>query len=326
MHRRSFLIGLVTAAAAPLAAEAQAPSKIPLVGVLAPGMPTTYVARIEAFRQALRDLGWVEGQTIAFEYRYAEEKFERLPDLAAELVRLNVNLIVTTSAPGAEAAKRATAVIPIVFASHGDPVGTGHVASLARPGGNITGLSFMTPDLSPKRLELLKEAFPGITRVAVLWNAANRAKAGDWRTTQAAARLLGVTLQPHEVRRADDLASAFAAMPKQRPEALLTLDDPVMLSSRTSIVAFAARERLPAIYGHREYADAGGLMAYGPNLADSYRRAALYVDKILKGAKPADLAVAQPTSFELIINLKTAGALGLTIPQSILRRADEVIE
>jgi len=326
MHRRSFLIGLVTAAAAPLAAEAQAPSKIPLVGVLAPGMPTTYVARIEAFRQALRDLGWVEGQTIAFEYRYAEEKFERLPDLAAELVRLNVNLIVTTSAPGAEAAKRATAVIPIVFASHGDPVGTGHVASLARPGGNITGLSFMTPDLSPKRLELLKEAFPGITRVAVLWNAANRAKAGDWRTTQAAARLLGVTLQPHEVRRADDLASAFAAMPKQRPEALLTLDDPVMLSSRISIVAFAARERLPAIYGHREYADAGGLMAYGPNLADSYRRAALYVDKILKGAKPADLAVAQPTSFELIINLKTAGALGLTIPQSILRRADEVIE
>ena len=326
MHRRSFLIGLVTAAAAPLAAEAQAPSKIPLVGVLAPGMPTTYVARIEAFRQALRDLGWVEGQTIAFEYRYAEEKFERLPDLAAELVRLNVNLIVTTSAPGAEAAKRATAVIPIVFASHGDPVGTGHVASLARPGGNITGLSFMTPDLSPKRLELLKEAFPGITRVAVLWNAANRAKAGDWRTTQAAARLLGVTLQPHEVRRADDLASAFAAMPKQRPEALLTLDDPVMLSSRISIVAFAARERLPAIYGHREYADAGGLMAHGPNLADSYRRAALYVDKILKGAKPADLAVAQPTSFELIINLKTAGALGLTIPQSILRRADEVIE
>src|SRR5439155_24358046 len=302
MHRRSFLIGLVTAAAAPLAAEAQAPSKIPLVGVLAPGMPTTYVARIEAFRQALRDLGWVEGQTIAFEYRYAEEKFERLPDLAAELVRLNVNRIVTTSAPGAEAAKRATAVIPVVLASHGDPVGTGHVASPARPGGNITGLSFMTPDLSPKRLELLKEAFPGITRVAVLWNAANRAKAGDWRTTQAAARLLGVTRQPHEVRRADDLASAFAAMPKQRPEALLTLDDPVMLSSRISIVAFAARERLPAIYGHREYADAGGLMAYGPNLADSYRRAALYVDKILKGAKPADLAVAQPTSFELIIN------------------------
>ena len=168
---------------------------------------------------------------------------------------------------------------------------------------------------------------PGpLSRQSSQANAANRAKAGDWRTTQAAARLLGVTLQPHEVRRADDLASAFAAMPKQRPEALLTLDDPVMLSSRISIVAFAARERLPAIYGHREYADAGGLMAYGPNLADSYRRAALYVDKILKGAKPADLAVAQPTSFELIINLKTAGALGLTIPQSILRRADEVIE
>jgi putative ABC transport system substrate-binding protein len=312
--------------AVPLAVGAQPPAKIPRIGVLAAGIPTTYISRYEAFRQGLRDLGYVEGQTIAIEYRYAEGNFERLPDLAAELVGLKVDLIVASSAPETGAAKRATTSIPIVFAAHGDPVGTGHVASLAKPGGNLTGMSTMEGDLSPKRLQLLKETFPRIARVAVLWNAANPAKGLDWRETQRAARTLGLTLQSREVRRPDDFASAFAAMTKQRPDALLTLSDPLLLNSRTSIVAFAAKERLPAMYGQRAYMDAGGLMAYGPILADSYRRAATHVDKILKGAKPADLPVEQPTTFELVINLKTAKALGLTIPQSILLRADEVIE
>ena len=324
------LIGLAVVLAlgvlAPRAAEAQQPPRIPRIGVLAAGVPATYVSRYEAFRRGLREFGYVEGQNIAIEYRYGEGKYERLPALAAELVRLNVDVIVASSSPETDAAKRATTSIPIVFASHGDPVGTGHVASLAKPGGNLTGSSFMTPDLSPKRLELLKEAFPGTTRVAVLWNAANPAKVRDWYAMQAAAPVLSVTLQPHAVRRADDLPSAFAAMTKQRPEALLTLDDPLMLSSRASIVAFAAKARLPTIYGHRQYSDAGGLMAYGPNVVENYRRAAYFVDKILKGAKPADLPVEQPTKFELVINLKTAKALGLTIPQSLLLRADQVIQ
>src|SRR2546422_10997360 len=224
--------------AAPLAANAQPPGKIPRIGVLAAGSPATFISRYEAFRQGLRELGYVEGQNIAIEYRYAEGKFERLPDLAAELVRLKVDLIVASSAPETGAAKRATTSIPIVFAAHGDPVGTGHVASLAKPGGNITGMSSMEGDLSPKRLELLKEAFPRIARVAVLWNAANPAKAPDWRETQTAARALDLTLQSREVRGLEDFASAFAAMTKQRPDALLMLSDPLILNSRTSIVAF----------------------------------------------------------------------------------------
>jgi len=216
--------------------------------------------------------------------------------------------------------------IPIVFGLHGDPVGTGHVASLAKPGGNITGLATMAPELSGKRLELLKEAFPRIIRVAVLWNSANRAKAEDWRETQGAAHALGVTLQSREVRGPDDFPSVFASMTTQRPDALVTLDDPLLLNSRTSIVAFATKERLPVIYPQRDYTDAGGLMSYGPSISDLFRRAASYVDKILKGAKPGDLPIEQPTNFELVINLKTAKALGLTIPPSLLLRADQVIE
>jgi putative tryptophan/tyrosine transport system substrate-binding protein len=319
----ALVVGLLLA---PLAANAQPPTKIPRIGVLAAGIPTTYVARYEAFREGLRELGYEDGRTIAIEYRYAEGKLERLPELAAELVRLNVDLILASSAPETAAAKRATTSIPIVFAAHGDPVGTGHVAGLARPGGNITGISGMSEEMATKRLELLKGAFPRIARVAVLWNAANPAKAVDWRATQRAARVLGVTLQSREVRGPEDFAGAFAAMRKQRPDALMTLSDPLILHSRTAIVAFATKERLPAIYGVHEFIDAGGLMVYDSNVVDLYRRAAGYVHKILQGAKPADLTVQQPTKFELIINLKTARALGLTIPPSILGRADEVIE
>src|SRR2546427_4380095 len=281
--------------AAPLAANAQPPGKIPRIGVLAAGSPATFISRYEAFRQGLRELGYVEGQNIAIEYRYAEGKFERLPDLAAELVSLKVDLIVALAAPETGAAKRATTSIPIVFTRHGDPVGTGHVASLAKPGGNITGISGMSEEMATKRLELLKEAFPRLSRVAVLWNAANPAKAVDWRETQRAARALAVTLQSHEVRGPDDFASAFAAMTKQRPDALLTLPDPLILPSRTAITAFAAKERLPTIYGGPEYTHAGGLMSYDSSVTDNYRRVAVYVYKILQGAKPAELAVAQPT-------------------------------
>jgi putative ABC transport system substrate-binding protein len=312
--------------AGPLVADAQPPGKVPRIGVLAAGIPATYTSRYEAFRDGLSELGYVDGQTITIEYRYADGKLERLSDLAAELVRLNVDLIVASSAPETAAAKRATTSIPIVFARHSDAVGAGHLVSLARPGGNVTGVSAFGPELAAKRVEVLKEAFPRIVRVAVLWNAANPTKLLDWQETQAAARALGLTLQGYEVRRPEDFAGAFAAMTKQRPDALLTLPDPLLLNSRASIVAFAAKERLPAIYGPREYVEAGGLMTYDSSVAETYRRAAGYVGRILKGAKPSELAVTQPTSFELLINLKTARALSFTIPQSILRRADEVFE
>jgi putative ABC transport system substrate-binding protein len=326
VNRRAFVIGVGALLVEPLGVEARQAGKVSHIGVLAAGGPTMYSARYEAFRRGLRELGYVEGQTIAIEYRYAEAKFERLPDLAGDLVRLNVDVILASSAPETGAAKRATTSIPIVFGLHGDPVGAGHVASLAKPGGNITGLATMAPDLSGKRLGLLKEAFPRIARVAVLWNSANRAKAEDWRETQGAAHALGVTLQSREVRGPDDFPSAFSSMTTQRPDAFLTLDDPLLLNSRTSIVAFAANQRLPAIYPQRDYTDAGGLMSYGPSISDLFRRAASYVDKILKGAKPGDLPIEQPNKFEFVINLKTAKALGLTIPSSLLLRADQVIE
>jgi putative ABC transport system substrate-binding protein len=326
VNRRAFVTALGALLVAPLGAEAQQARKSARIGVLAAGVPNMYTVRYEAFRQGLRELGYVEGQTIAIEYRYAEGKFERLPDLAAELVRLNVAVILASSAPETGAAKRATTSIPIVFGLHGDPVGTGHVASLAKPGGNITGMATMAPELSGKRLALLKEAFPRIARVAVLWNATNPAKVEDWRETQGAAQALGLTLQSREVRGPDDFPSAFAAMTTQRPDAVLTLDDPLLLNSRTSIVAFAAKQRLPVIYPQRDYAEAGGLMSYGPSISDMFRRASTYVDKILKGAKPGDLPIEQPTKFELVINLKTAKALGLTIPPSLLARADQIIE
>jgi putative ABC transport system substrate-binding protein len=327
MRRREFITLLGSAAVlGPLAARAQQSGKMPRIGILAVGIPPTYVSRYEAFRQGLREFGYVEGQNIGTDYRYAEGKVERLPDLVAELVRLRVDLIVAVSAPEVAAAKRATQSIPIVFLAHGNPLQSGDAASLAKPGGNITGMAAFGPEVVAKRLELLKEAFPRITRVAVLWNAANPVKLLDWREAQAAARVLGVALQSHEVRGPEDFPNAFAAITKQRPDALMTLDDPLLLHWRASVVAFAEQERLPTISGIREWRDVGVLLVYGPNLADGYRRAAGYVAKILKGANAADLPIEQPTKFELIINLKTAKALGVAIPPTVLARADEVIE
>ena len=280
----------------------------------------------DAFRKGLRDLGWIEGQNIALEYRYSEGRLERLPDQAADLVRSNVDVIVAWAAPEAGAAEMATRTIPIVFLTHGDPVGSGQVASLARPGGNMTGLRQMLPELTTKQLELLRHAVPSISRVAVFWNSASRIKRLDMGELQHAARALGVTLQSREVRTLDDFDSVFVATKRERPDALLTLVDPVTFTQRHLIAEFAARERLPAMYAVREFVEAGGLMSYGVDLRDLFRRGASYVDKILKGVKPGDLPIEQPTKFELVINLKTAKALGLTIPQSLLQRADQVIE
>jgi ABC-type uncharacterized transport system substrate-binding protein len=322
MDRRAFLAG----SAALLAAEAQQTGKVARIGFLSPASSTTAPHVVEAFRQGLRDLGYVEGQNIVVEYRYANGKAEALPDLAAELVSLEVDVIVASGTPGPLAAKSATKTIPIVMASAGDPVRTGLVASLARPGGNVTGLSTLTPDLGGKRLQLVKELLPGVARVAVLWNAANPYTVLLVREIEAAARTLRVQIQSLEVRGPDDFQNVLPTAISGGAGALVVVDDPLTVSSRTLIVSFAAQHRLPAMYGFREFAEAGGLMAFGANLADLYRRAPVYVDKILKGAKPADLPVEQPAKFDLVINLKTAKALGLTIPPSLLARADQVIE
>ena len=313
----------------PLAVEAQRAGKVYRIGVLGNTPPATSPETLriwEAFLQGLRERDWVEGQNIVFERRFAEGRAERFPDLAAELVRLKVDIIVASATPGSLAAKRATTTIPIVMAVIYDPVGSGLVASLARPGGNVTGVSWLGPELSAKRLELLKEAVPVISRVAVLWNPSNPAQTLAVRDMQTVAPRLGVTLQFREVRSPNDFDSAFTAMTRNRPDALFTASDPLNFVERTRILEFAAKSRLPAIYDWREFVDLGGLMAYGANLSDLYRTVATYVDKILKGAKPADLPVEQPTKFELVINLKTAKALGLTIPPSVLIRADQVIE
>jgi putative ABC transport system substrate-binding protein len=298
--------------------------QIPRIGVLSQSAPPDLLS--ESLKQGLRDLGWVEGQNVGVEYRYANSKLERLPQLAAELVRLKVDVIVTGGEPGIRAAREATRTIPIVMALSGDPVATGLVASLARPGGNITGLSLVNLELGGKRLDLLKEAVPKVSRVAVLWNAANPVKALELKSTQVAAGALGVRVTSFEVRAPADFAPAFAAIAKARSNGLIPLVETLTIAHRRQIGELALKNRLPMIAELREFAEAGGLMTYGPNQLDLYRRAATYVDKILKGAKPADLPVEQPTKYEMIINLKTAKALGLTIPQSVLIRADEVIQ
>ena len=312
--------------AAPLAAEAQAPAKVPRIGFLTARSPTDLPHHLEAFRQGLRELGYVEGQTIAIEYRFGEGRPERLPGLAAELVGLKVDLIVTGAPPAPEAAKQATSTIPIVVAVTGDLVAEGLVASIARPGGNITGLAAMSPELVGKQLELLKEIAPEVSRVAILQNPNNHAHPSVLHQAEGAARALGVQLHILPARTAPEIEAAFAEVRRQRAGGLLVLRDGVFFSRRTQIAALAAKGRLPAIYGIREEAEAGGLMAYGASLPHMFRRAATYVDKILKGAKPADLPVEQPTRFELVINLWTARALGLTIPRSVLSLADEVIQ
>ncbi len=306
-------------------AQAQQPARILRIGILIPASASFFSARVEALRRRLRELGYVEGKNIVIEYRYAEGKLERLPDLAAELVRLKVDVIVTAG-PALLAAKKASATIPIVFGNAADPVGSGLVSSLARPGGNITGLSVMSPDLDGKRLELLKEAFPKVVRVAFLWQSG-----GDTRENlaltdmEAAAKALGVKLQSLEVRSLDDFDSAFARAKREGAQALITLPNPLLNTQQRQVLDFAAKNRLPAMYPTSEFVEAGGLMSYGPNYADSWRRAADFVDKILKGTKPAEIPVEQPIKFEFIVNLKTAKQIGVTIPPNVLVRADRVI-
>ena len=274
----------------------------------------------------MRELGWIEGKNVTFERRYAENRLERLPELAAELVQLNVDVIVAMGTLGPLAAKRATSIIPIVMPAAGDPLGSGLIASLARPGGNVTGMSLMVPDLGGKRLELLKELLPRLARVAVLWNAANPYAAIVFKETQAAGRTLAIEVQSLEVQSPDDFDGAFAAARSQPPDALIAVEDPLTFTYQKRIADFAVHNQLPSLHGMKEFVAAGGLMSYGANIADLFRRAAAYVDKIFKGAKPADLPVQQPTKFDFVINLTTAKALGLTIPESFLLRADEVIE
>jgi putative ABC transport system substrate-binding protein len=281
---------------------------------------------ITTLSDTLRELGWIEGKNIAFERRYAENRLDRLPALAAELVDLKVDVIVAAGTLAPLAAKRATTTIPIVMTAAGDPVGSGLVPNLARPGGNVTGLSLMVPDLGGKRLELLKELLPRMSRVAVLWNAANPYPALVFKETERAAQTLGIEVQSLEVREPNDFGNAFEAAERHQPDALIMVEDPLTIDFRKQIADFALTHRLPAMNGFRQFVDAGGLMAYGASLSDLLRRAAGYVDKILRGAKPSDLPVEQPTKFELVINLKTAKALGIEIPPMLLARADEVIE
>jgi putative ABC transport system substrate-binding protein len=300
---------------------AQRPAKVYRIGVLAPGCPPPSPT-VDSFLQGLRDLGYVEGQNLAIEWRYSEGKAERFSDLATELADLKVDLIVAVSTPAALAAKHATSTIPIVMVYVADPVGTGLVAGLGRPGGNLTGVSDMATDLSAKRLELLKEAVPSLSRVAVLWNSADPGMVLRFREIETAARALGVTLQSLEVRASDELERAFTAMTQERPDGLFVVAEVLTLTHRCRVLDFAAKNRLPAMYEFGVFARDGGLMAYGPKLTDSFQRGAYYVDKIVKGTKPTDLPVEQPMNFELVINLKTSEALGLTIPPHLLVLAD----
>jgi putative tryptophan/tyrosine transport system substrate-binding protein len=306
-------------------AQAQQPAGIPRIGILLAPSASSYSAWVEAFRQRLRELGYVEGKNILIEYRYAEGKYERLPDLAAELVRLRVDVIVTTGAV-VLFAKKVSGTIPIVFAAAVDPVGGGLVSSLARPGGNITGLSVMARDLNGKRLELLKEAFPKVARVAFLWEPFHLSGNPALTEMEAVAKAFGLKLQSLPVRSLDDFDGAFARAEREGAQALITDPRPLITNQQRQVLDFAAKNRLPAIYHTSEFVEAGGLMSYAPNYMDLWRRAATYVDKILKGAKPADLAVEQPKKFELIINLKAAKQIGLTIPQKVLARADRVVQ
>jgi putative tryptophan/tyrosine transport system substrate-binding protein len=316
----------VSLAIVPLVAEAQQSGKMYRIGVLETMSATLNTANLDAFRQGLRELGYEERRDFVIEYRSADGRPERFPGLATELVRLKVDLIVTRGTPAVLAAEKATGSIPIVMATSADPTRFGIVSSLARPGGNVTGLSTIAVELAGKRLELLKEAIPRITRIALLGNMSNPASTSNWRQIEVAARSLGLEPQLLDVRVPEDFARAFDTAIKHRADAVQVTNDTLTQTNLRRIVDLSAKHRLPSIFASREFVDAGGLMAYGPNFTDLYRRAATYVDKILKGAKPADLPIEQPTKFELVINLKTAKALGLTIPQSLLVRADELIQ
>jgi putative ABC transport system substrate-binding protein len=325
MKKATFTLFILAALilAAVYLAHAQKRATSPRIGVLILGAPPN--ANLDAFIQGLRDLDYIAGKNILIEYRFAEGKADRLPELAMELVRLKVDGIFTTGTPAIFALKQATKTIPIVFFSTNDPIGTGVVASLAHPGGNITGISVLASDLWPKRLELLKEIFPKLSRVAMVWNKGNAGMALEAKATQDVAGPLGVTLQDRGVKDPNELDTVFALMIKDRPDGFLALMDPVLNSYQKRILDFLAQNRFPAIFENRSWVEAGGLISYGANYADAHRRAATLMDKILKGAKPADLPVEQPTRFELLINLKTAKQIGVTIPPNVLARADRVI-
>ncbi len=327
MRRREFITLVGGAAAAwPVVAGAQQPGRMPRIGVLLAGTPASFAPRAKALREGLQDLGYVEGKTIAIEWRWGEDRAERLPELAAELVRLNVDAIVTGGTPAAKALKAATRTIPIVMAIIGDPVAVGLVDSLSRPGGNATGFSIVAPDLSGKRLEALKEMVAGISSVAVMSNAANPQSQVELGEMQTAARRLGLQLHPSQVSAERSVERAFEEMRRSAVQGLIVLTDAILYSQRSRIVALAAESRLPAVYFFRDFVDAGGLMSYAPSDTDLFRRAATYVDRILRGSNPADLPIEQPIKFELIINVRTANALGLAVPPTLLARADAVID
>ena len=322
LKRREFIALLGSAVAWPLAARAQQAGKMWRIAFITHAHQSIY----EILFERLRELGYVEGQNIIIERRYAEGRAERFQEFAAEMVRLKADLIMTITTPAALAAKNATTMIPIVIPTAIDPVGTGLIASLAHPGGNITGGAILTGEMAAKRLELLKEVVPRLSRTAVLWNSANPANALAWEETQGAARALGVTLQSHEVQGPKDFEVAFARMGEEHPDALFVLDDALTQQYRKEIADFALQKRLPSVFAIKDRVEAGGLMSYGFRYSEMMRRAASLVDKILRGAQPANLPMEQPTTFELVINLKTAKAIGLTVPPPLLSRADEVIE
>jgi putative ABC transport system substrate-binding protein len=326
VDRRAFVVGTLGLLAAPLAGEAQPAKGVHRIGFLGNSTPALEANLVEPFRKGLRELGYVEGQNILIEYQWAEGKYERFPALIAELLARKVELIVTAGTPASHAVKKATTSVPLVMVAVGDPVGSGLVPSLTRPGGNITGLTSIAEEIEGKRLELLREVVPNVAHVAALGNFGNASQKKAFEALQAAATALRIKLLSLDVRTGDQLDGAFAVMVRERPEALLVFADRVFLHNRVRIMDFATKHRLPGVHAYRELIEVGGLMSYGPSYARMHRRAAYYVDRILKGAKPGELPVERPTTFEMVINLKAAKALGLTIPPAVLARADEVIE
>jgi putative ABC transport system substrate-binding protein len=326
--RRQFISALGGAAAWPLTARAQQSEPVKRIGILQgiAASDAEWPHRFDAFKEHLRELGWIEGRNVAFEFRFADAKPERLPALAAELVQTNVDVIVTNAAQPVEAARKATSTVPIVMASVGDALGAGYVVSLARPGENITGLTLVSTDQSAKRLQLIKQISPSIVRIAVLWNGNASGHRLQIKEMEQAVPAMGIVLQSLPILNANELDAALRAAAQENAQAIVTMDDPLVQSQRVRIVEFAIRQGIPVMGEFRPVTEAGGLMSYGPNQVDMWRRAADYVDKIFKGAKPADLPVEQPTKFELVINLKTAKALGISVPQTLLVGADEVIE
>jgi ABC-type uncharacterized transport system substrate-binding protein len=324
MRRRECIAALGAAATWSLAARAQ--EKIPRVGFMGNSTAALEANLVGAFREGLRELGYEEGRNIGIEYRWANGQYERFPALVAELIAAKVDVIVTAGTPAALAVKKATATVPLVMVAVGDPVGTGLVPSLARPDGNLTGLSSVAPDLEGKRLELLREIVPSVSHIAVFFNSLNPFHVASMRQAQAAGKTLGIKVQQHDIRKSEDLDGAFAALRKERPDALLILADRVFLHNRQRMMDFTEEQRLPNVNAYKELVEAGGLISYGPSYEDMHKRAAIYVSKILKGAKPGNLPIEQPTKFTLVVNLKAAKALGISMPATVISRADEVIE